>query len=137
VVIALDNPPDEIRPGLSCTAKVVTATRSKSLSIPIQALTVRTKGDLEKKEGENEVPVTDPAVVRANKEEIQGVFVVRGEKAVFVKVDTGITGATDIEVLSGLNDGEEIITGSYKVIRTLRNEAKIKVDNKSPAQKAS
>lgn len=137
VVIALENPPDEIRPGLSCTAKIVTATRPKSLSIPIQALTVRTKGDLEKKEGQKEEPVTDPAVLRAKKEEIQGVFVVRGEKAVFVKVDTGITGATDIEVLKGLNEGDEIITGSYKVIRTLRNEAKIKVDNKSPVKTES
>ena len=134
VVIALDDPPDEIRPGLSSTAKIVTATRAKSLSIPIQALTVRTKGDLEKKEGEKEEPVTDPVALRAKKEEVQGVFVVRGEKAVFVKVDTGITGATDIEVLGGLNEGDEIITGSYKVIRTLRNEAKIKVDNKSPVK---
>jgi HlyD family secretion protein len=54
-----------------------------------------------------------------------------------MKVDTGITGTTDIEVLGGLNEGDEIITGSYKVIRTLRNEAKIKVDNKSPVKKES
>lgn len=132
VVVALDAPPEEIRPGLSCSAKIVTATRSKVLSIPIQALTVRTKGDLEKKEGEKDLPVTDPSVVRANKEEIQGVFVVRGETAEFVKVATGITGTTDIEVLEGLKDGDEIITGSFKVIRTLRNGAKIKVDNQPP-----
>ncbi len=137
VVIALDNPPDEIRPGLSSTAKIVTSTRSKAVSIPIQALTVRTKGDLEKKEGQKDEPVTDPALARAKKEEVQGVFVIRGERAVFQKVDTGITGATDIEVLSGLNEGDEIITGSYKVIRTLRNEAKIKVDNKSPVKAES
>lgn len=139
VVIALDNPPDEMRPGLSCTAKIVTATRQKSVTIPIQALTVRQKGDLEpRKEGgkEPELP-TDPEALRARKEEIQGVFVVQGEKAVFKKVETGITGITDIEVLSGLNEGEEIITGSYKVIRTLRNEAKIKVDNKSPVKAES
>src|SRR5204862_1830518 len=49
VVIALDNPPDEIRPGLSCTAKITTATRKNVLSIPIQALTVRQKGQLEPK----------------------------------------------------------------------------------------
>jgi len=49
-------------------------------------------------------------------------------------VETGITGATDIEVTSGLQDGEQIITGSYKVIRTLRNEAKVKIDNKPPAK---
>ena len=51
----------------------------------------------------------------------------------FRKVETGITGATDIEVLSGLKEGDEIITGSYKVIRTMRNEAEVKVDNKPPA----
>jgi HlyD family secretion protein len=52
-------------------------------------------------------------------------------------VETGITGATDIEVLSGLKDGDEIVTGSYQVIRTLRNEAQVKIDNKTPTpQKA-
>ena len=71
----------------------------------------------------------DPAAEKAKKEEIQGVFVIQGEKAQYRKVDTGITGATDIEVLQGLKEGDEIITGSYKVIRTLRNEAKVKVDN--------
>jgi HlyD family secretion protein len=85
VVIALDNPPDEMRPGLSCTAKIITANRQKSVTIPIQALTVRQKGDLEpRKEGEKEPELpTDPAALRARKEEIQGVFVVQGEKAVF------------------------------------------------------
>ena len=57
-----------------------------------------------------------------------------GEKAEFRKVETGITGATDIEVLSGLKEGDEIVTGSYQVIRTMRNEAKIKVDNKAPVK---
>jgi HlyD family secretion protein len=65
------------------------------------------------------------------------VFVVSGEKAEFRKVDTGITGATDIEVLSGLKQGDEIITGSYKIIRTLRNDAKIKIDNKAPVKAES
>jgi len=135
VIVVLDNPPDTVRPGLSCTAKITVSTKENVVKVPIQALTVRTKGDLEKKEGQKDEPVvTDPEVVRAKKEEVQGVFVVRGDKAVFVKVDTGITGSTDIEVLGGLNEGDEIITGSYKVIRTLRNEAKIKVDNKSPVK---
>ena len=139
VVIALDDPPEEIRPGLSCTAKITTATRQKALSIPIQALTVRQRGDLETKTGSNVQAAAkqDPAAEKARKEEIQGVFVVQGEKAVFRKVETGITGATDIEVLNGVNEGEEIITGSYKVIRTLRNETKVKVDNKSPVKAES
>jgi HlyD family secretion protein len=63
------------------------------------------------------------------------VFAINAGKAVFRKVETGITGATDIEVLKGLNENDEIVTGSYQVIRTLRNEAQIKVDNKPPAQK--
>ena len=70
---------------------------------------------------------------KARKEEIQGVFVVSGGKAVFRKVETGITGATDIEVLTGLKEGDEVVTGTYQVIRTIRNEAQVKVDNKPPA----
>lgn len=136
VVIALDNPPDEIRPGLSATAKVTTSTKQKVVTIPIQALTVRQKGDLEAKpedEKKNQpAQKLDPVAEKAKKEEIQGVFVIAGEKAVFKKVETGITGSTDIEVLGGLKEGDEIITGSYKVIRTLRNEAKVKIDNKAP-----
>jgi len=136
VVIALDNPPDDIRPGLSCTGKIVTATRQNALSIPIQALTVRQKGELlpPSKDGVQAATKVDPATEKANKEEIQGVFVVANGKAEFRKVETGITGATDIEVVKGLNDGDEIITGSYKVIRTLRNEATVKIDNKTPVK---
>jgi len=136
VVIALDQPPEEIRPGLSCTAKITTATRSKALSLPIQALTVRQKGDLEPapKKGVQAAVKADPQAEKAKKEEIQGVFLVKGEKAVFQKVETGITGTTEIEVLKGLQEGDEVITGSYKVIRTIRNEAKVKVDNKSPVK---
>lgn len=135
VVVVLDVPEDTIRPGLSATAKITTATRHDVLSIPIQALTIRQKGDLERKSpGAKNKPAAPPtaAMLKQMKEEVQGVFVVRGEKAVFEPVKTGITGATDIEVLSGLKQGDQIVTGSYQVIRTLRNDAKIKVDNKMP-----
>jgi HlyD family secretion protein len=136
VVVAMDNPPEDIRPGLSCTAKVTTATRKNALTIPIQALTIRQKGDLEIKPKAGGATVTPvkltPAEEKARKEEVQGVFVISGGKAAFRKVETGITGATDIEVLNGLKEGDEIVTGSYQVIRTLRNEAQVKVDNKSP-----
>ena len=136
VVVALDNPPDDIRPGLSCTAKITTATRSHVITIPIQALTIRQKGDLEPKpkNGVVQAAKLDPAAEKARKEEIQGVFVIAGGKAQFRKVDTGITGATDIEVLSGLKEGDEIVTGSYQVIRTIRPEAQVKIDNKAPAK---
>ena len=86
--------------------------------------------------GKTEEP-TQRRLEKARKEEVQGVFVVAGEKAEFRKVETGITGSADIEVLKGLNEGDEIITGSYKVIRTLRNDAKIKVDNKAPVKTES
>lgn len=65
------------------------------------------------------------------KEELQGVFVINDGKAHFRQVATGITGATDIEVMNGLKEGEQILTGSYQVIRTIRNEAKVKIDNKA------
>jgi HlyD family secretion protein len=132
VVIALDISEDLVRPGLSCTAKITTAVRLQTLAIPIQALTIRQKGQL-KTLRPGQSPSTDPAAMKAAKEELQGVFVVSGGKAVFREVKTGISGATDIEVMpGGLQEGEEIITGSYQVIRTIRNEAKVKVDNKPP-----
>ena len=140
VVIAMDDPPEEIRPGLSCTAKITTATRKNVLTIPIQALTVRQKGDLEPKKplgtgsGTQAATKPDPVAEKARKEEVQGVFVVSSGKAQFRKVQTGITGATDIEVLNGLGDGDQIITGTYQVIRTIANDAQVKVDNKSPVQ---
>jgi len=138
VVVALDDPPEEIRPGLSCTAKIVTATRQKALSIPIQALTIRQRGDLEapKDNKKGNVQAAEPDD-KTKKQELQGVFVVSGGTATFREVKTGITGTTDIEVLSGLKEGEEIITGSYKVIRTLKNEAKVRIDNKAPVKTES
>ncbi|HEX3875657.1 MAG TPA: efflux RND transporter periplasmic adaptor subunit [Bryobacteraceae bacterium] len=135
VVIAMDNPPDEVRPGLSCTGKITTATRPSALTIPIQALTVRQKGDLDPQPPPGAPVVAKkytPAEEKARKEDVQGVFVVENAKAVFHKVDTGITGATDIEVLNGLKENDQIVTGTYQVIRTIRNEAAVKIDNKPP-----
>ena len=132
VVIALDIPEDLVRPGLSCTANATTATRDHALAIPIQALTVRQKGQLEEHKP-GQAPKTDPASQKAAKEEVQGVFLIHNGKAEFRTVSTGVTGATDIEVVNGLKEGDEIVTGSYQVIRTIRNDAKVKVDNKAPA----
>ena len=145
VVVAIDNPPDEIRPGLSCTSRITTATRKGTLAIPIQALTIRTKGDLEAaaklaankgKADTTPVQQLDPVKAKAMKEEIQGVFIVgKDNKAEFQKVETGISGTTDIEVLNGLSEGGEIITGPYQIIRTIKSGAVIKIDNKPPAPK--
>ncbi len=133
VVVTLDNPPDNLRPGLSTTAKITTATKASVLAIPIQALTIRQKADLEKKEKKGDVQAAAPPS-KKDKEELQGVFVLRDKKAEFVKVETGITGVTDIEVTSGLKEGDEIVTGSYKVLRTLKNGSSVKVDNNVKAQ---
>jgi HlyD family secretion protein len=137
VVVTLTDPPDNLRPGLSTTAKITTATKKDTLAIPIQALTVRQRGDLEEKtkdgKDKDAVQAANPQLpVAKSKEEIQGVFVLRSKKAVFVPVETGIAGTTDIEVADGLKEGDEIITGSYKVLRTLKNGAAVKVDNSAP-----
>jgi HlyD family secretion protein len=141
VVVRLDSPPENLRPGLSTTAKIKTAEKKNVLAIPIQALAVRARKDLEEaakqasKKGGGSVTLaaTKPASsTDPKKDEIQGVFVVRNKKAEFVQVETGISGVTDIEVLSGLRDGDEIVTGSYKALRTLRPGATVKVDNKAP-----
>jgi HlyD family secretion protein len=132
VVVTLSDIPENLRPGLSATAKITTATRPNAVSIPIQALTIRQKGDLEeKKKGKDGVQAAEPKSKDA-KEELQGVFVISNGKAQFKPVQTGITGTTDIEVTDGLKDGDEIITGSYKVLRTLKNGASVKVDNSAP-----
>jgi HlyD family secretion protein len=135
VVVALQDPPEDLRPGLSATAKITTATRANALTIPIQALTVRRREDLVPKTEKGSVEAAAPpknVSNEKNKEEIQGVFVLRNHKAEFVPVESGIAGTTDIEVLKGLNDGDEIITGSYKILRTLRPGSGVKVDNSAP-----
>src|SRR5713226_2112693 len=135
VVVTLQDPPETLRPGLSTTAKITTATRSHALTIPIQALTVRRQADLESKaddKGSVQAATPQKEASKNRKEEIQGVFVIRNRKAEFVPLETGITGTTDIEVLNGLKEGDEIITGSYKVLRTLRPGASVKVDNTAP-----
>jgi HlyD family secretion protein len=141
VVVTLDKPPDNLRPGLSCTAKVKTAERKNVIAIPIQALAMRTRKDLEeaaknaKNQGGAGVTLAAPppsAPGEIKKDEVQGVFVVNGKKAIFRPVETGISGITDIEVTKGLQPGDEIVIGSYKALRTLKPEAQVKVDNSAP-----
>ncbi|HEY6337987.1 MAG TPA: efflux RND transporter periplasmic adaptor subunit [Candidatus Sulfotelmatobacter sp.] len=138
VVVTLQDPPADLRPGLSTTAKITTATRSSALAIPIQALTIRTKAQLEQKSSPGSVHAAAPAPKEtASKDakgdsDVQGVFVIRNRKAEFVPVTTGITGTTDIEVLGGLKENDEVITGSYKILRTLRPGSSVKIDNSAP-----
>lgn len=134
VVVTLDNPPNTLRPGLSSTAKIQTAQKTAVLTIPIQALAVRSQADLDEAKqpkGNVTLAASKPAS-NAEKTDIQGVFVIRGNKAEFVPVQTGITGITDIEITSGLKEGDQIVTGSYKVLRTLKPGTSVKIDNSIP-----
>jgi HlyD family secretion protein len=145
VVVTLTDPPPDLRPGLSTTAKVTTAARGNVLTIPIQALSMRSKAQLEqeKKPATGSVHAAAPAPKEVaskdknssnkdQKQDIQGVFVIRNKKAEFVPVTTGIAGTSDIEVVSGLQEGDEVITGSYKILRTLRSGSGVKIDNSVP-----
>jgi HlyD family secretion protein len=140
VVVTIQNPPENLRPGLSTTSKIKTAEKKNVLAIPIQALAVRTRKELEeaaknaKKEGGSVTLAAPPPAAPGDpkKDEVQGVFIVNGKKAVFRSVETGITGVTDIEITKGLQAGDEIVVGSYKALRTLKPEAAVKVDNTAP-----
>ena len=150
VVVTLDNPPPGLRPGLSTTAKITTATRDNTVTIPIQALTIRTRKELEDavkasqggNSGKALAAEKAPATTNGNnkdkeKEELQGVFVVgKDHIARFVQVDTGIMGSTDVEVTKGINAGDEIVTGSYQVLRTLKTNTKVQIE-KAPAPGAA
>ena len=143
VTITLKDPPPTLRPGVNATADITTARRENVLAIPIQAVVVR--------EVDKEGKVVDPddaaapqsqgdTVVQAGKakpKEADGVFLVQKDKAVFKTVKTGILGDTDIEVLEGVREGEEIVTGSFKTLRSLRDQAKVKLEDKGKKKERS
>jgi HlyD family secretion protein len=136
VVVTLKNPPATLRPGLNATADITTDRKAKVLAVPIQAVVVRQIDESGK--------VVDPAQPGApgeqqeggpprpqkKLEEKEGVFVVTSGQAYFKPVKTGIMGETDIEITTGVAEGDELVTGSYKTLRTLKNEARIKLEEK-------
>ncbi|HET6796020.1 MAG TPA: efflux RND transporter periplasmic adaptor subunit [Gemmatimonadales bacterium] len=124
VEITLAEPPPDIRPDLSCTARVITDTRNNVLSIPIISLTVR---DHEKIPNESDSgPPVDTLRARFKKREAEGVFVVRDGIATFRPVKTGIPGDEYFEVVQGLREGETIVAGTYQAIRDLKDGAKVR-----------
>ncbi|MGA3047621.1 MAG: efflux RND transporter periplasmic adaptor subunit [Terracidiphilus sp.] len=139
VVVTLDNPSNELRPGLSTTAKITTAHKANVLSLPIQALTMHNPDD-DKPKSAGGVQAASTSAPKSTP--IQGVYVIETDKggklrAKFVPVTTGITGATDIEVLSGLKEGQEIVTGPFKTLRVLKSNSLVKRDTEKPATPAS
>lgn len=114
VEVTLNNPPANVRPDLSATARIVTDTRKQALSIPIIALTQR----------DNQPVATEghPAdTTKAKKAQVEGVFVVTNGKATFRPVKVGIAGDQYFEVLDGLKGGETIVAGPYQAIRDLKD----------------
>jgi HlyD family secretion protein len=134
VTITLKDPPPTLRPGLNATADITTDRRQNVVSVPIQAVVVRElnkqgkvvdPGAVQASDGEPNVPVP-----RQKGDERDGVFVVSKGQAVFKPVKTGIVGETEIEILDGVAEGEEIVTGSYKTLRTLKDQARVKTEKK-------
>ncbi len=137
VTVTLKDPPPTLRPGLNATADIVTARKASVLAVPIQAVVVRQVDEAGKVvdpasfgAGAAETGTGDAPPTRRDLAEKEGVFVVAAGEATFRAVKTGILGDTDIEIVEGLKEGEEIVSGSYKTLRTLKDKAKVKPEEK-------
>jgi HlyD family secretion protein len=146
VVVQIDNPPASLRPGLSASAEIFVDRRENALTIPLQAVTVREVEvdeaglyhapdleELERKAAASDATLaasSPPADARKlPKKELEGVFVLDNGRARFRPVKLGITGESDVEILEGLSDKDELVTGSYKVLRTIKDGDPVKVEN--------
>ncbi len=131
VVVTIDGEVPNVRPGFTCTAEITTATREKALGVPIQAMTVREQ--VVDASGAIVPPPATPAGRSSSapvvpqelapgqtRKEFEGVFVVRDGRAAFVPVTTGIAGERYFEVLEGLQEGDQVITGPFASVRALR-----------------
>jgi HlyD family secretion protein len=134
VEIRLDDPPGDIRPDLSCTARIITDTRESALSIPIIALTVR---DHERVPNENNPALDTMARRRPGEREEEGVFLVQNGIATFRPVKVGIAGDEYFEVLDGLRGGETIVAGTYQAIRDLKDGDKVREAEDTTKQRPS
>ena len=142
VVVVLDEPVPDARPGFTSTADITTATRKGVVSVPIPAVAVRELiydeyGQIVKQPRPDKKPApTDPAAAPPElkpgqtRKETEGVFVLRGGKAEFVPIKVGIAGEKYFEVLSGLKDGDQVITGPYNSVRGMADGDLVKTDAK-------
>ncbi len=119
VKVQIKNPPLTIKPGLSAQADIFTGRKDQALAVPFQAIVMR---EIKKKPGETAKP-------GAPKEE-EGLFVMEGGKAKFVPVKTGLLGELSVEVTSGLQGGEKLITGPNRVLRELKDGDQVREDKK-------
>ena len=140
VKIHVLEPPKNIRPGFSVSGLIETDRRPSALAIPIPALVLADEATLVRA-GKGKKPEPTPTAVPAKEEkkdplegakkkEVEGVFVVKKDGTVeFRKIKTGITAELKVEVLEGLAEGEEIVTGPFKALRSLKIGDKVKIDN--------
>ncbi len=125
VEVTLAHPPADIRPDLSCTARIITDTRPNTLTIPIIALTTRDHERLASESAPDIDTASLPRRRQARKEE-EGVFVVRDGIARFRPVQVGVAGEEHFEVLSGVREGDVIVAGSYQAIRDMKDSTKVR-----------
>ncbi len=129
VAIQLDSPPAALRPGLSCTAEILTDRRSNVLTIPIQSLVIR-----EYPIDENGQPIKSADARTINSDSLQeftGVLAVTNDRVEFLPISIGIFGQTIVEVTSGLKEDMEIVTGPYKILRDLQDNDPVTVQRKN------
>jgi HlyD family secretion protein len=145
VVVTLKNPSRRLRPGMSCTGEIITATKRNLLVVPIQALTVREvelgpdgkyhEPDLKHKPATGSIAKADSAADKSRKKELEGLFVVDKDRtARFRPVKTGISGDSEIEIKENLQRGEEVVSGSFQTLRTIKDGAAVKIDNTGKTQ---
>jgi HlyD family secretion protein len=126
VTVQLVNAPQDTRPDFSATAKIVTDTRSRALTVPIIALTVREHEPTPNRDSA-QVALGKQPTREVGRQDVEGVFVVGADKkVVFHPVRIGIAGEEYFEVLDGVREGEEIVAGSYQAIRELKEGAAVK-----------
>jgi HlyD family secretion protein len=141
VEITLSNPPAEVRPDLSATARIVTDTRKQALAIPIIALTVRENTPIATehaassggpKRAEAATPDTSKrSGEQGKKKETEGVFVVHNGVASFRAVKVGIAGEEHFEVMEGVRQGDTIVAGPYQAVRDLKEGAHVRPSKES------
>lgn len=147
VVVTLEEAIPDVRPGFTCTAEITTATRQQAVSVPIQATTVRemvvdangqmVREPVEPGKEARARRVTAPTELKPgqSRKELEGVFVIKDGKAVFVPLKVGISGEKYFEVLDGLKEGDEVITGPFSSVRGMKDGDPVKITT-TPASAA-
>lgn len=136
VVIQLREIPKEVqeglRPGMSATATITTKTADDVIAVPLQSV-IEKKPDASPSptvQGDLQTPAEKPKTVK-------GVYILDGNKAKFVEVQTGITGESDIQITSGLSEGQEVITGPSRILNTLKDDTVVKKQEKKEGENAN